>query len=47
MIMQRLQEIVTRRYKNPLEIPDLILIDGGKGTTQCDTSNHYPHQLKL
>ncbi len=26
-----LQEIVKRRYKNPADIPDLILIDGGKG----------------
>ncbi len=26
-----LQEIVTRRYKDPSELPDLILIDGGKG----------------
>jgi excinuclease ABC subunit C len=26
-----LQEIVSRRYKNPEDIPDLILIDGGKG----------------
>jgi len=26
-----LQEIVSRRYKDPLELPDLILIDGGKG----------------
>ncbi len=26
-----LQEIVSRRYKNPAELPDLILIDGGKG----------------
>jgi excinuclease ABC subunit C len=26
-----LQEIITRRYRNPEEIPDLILIDGGKG----------------
>ena len=26
-----LQEIVARRYKNPEEIPDLIVIDGGKG----------------
>jgi excinuclease ABC subunit C len=26
-----IQEIVTRRYKNPIDIPDLILIDGGKG----------------
>jgi excinuclease ABC subunit C len=26
-----LQEIVTRRYKNPKDLPDLILIDGGKG----------------
>jgi excinuclease ABC subunit C len=26
-----LQEIVTRRYKNPADLPDLILIDGGIG----------------
>lgn len=26
-----LQEIITRRYKNKTDIPDLILIDGGKG----------------
>jgi excinuclease ABC subunit C len=26
-----LQEIVSRRYRDPLEIPDLIVIDGGKG----------------
>jgi excinuclease ABC subunit C len=26
-----LQEIVLRRYKDPVEIPDLIVIDGGKG----------------
>jgi excinuclease ABC subunit C len=26
-----LQEIITRRYRDPLEIPDLVLIDGGKG----------------
>jgi excinuclease ABC subunit C len=26
-----LQEIITRRYKNPDELPDLMLIDGGKG----------------
>ncbi|MFA5075241.1 MAG: excinuclease ABC subunit UvrC [Candidatus Babeliales bacterium] len=26
-----LQEIITRRYKDNFEIPDLILIDGGKG----------------
>lgn len=26
-----LQEIVSRRYKDPYELPDLILIDGGKG----------------
>jgi excinuclease ABC subunit C len=26
-----LQEIVSRRYKSPDELPDLILIDGGKG----------------
>jgi excinuclease ABC subunit C len=28
---QALQEIVTRRYKNLDDLPDLILIDGGKG----------------
>jgi excinuclease ABC subunit C len=26
-----LQEIVQRRYRNPVDIPDVILIDGGKG----------------
>ncbi len=26
-----LQEIITRRYKNPDDLPDLVLIDGGKG----------------
>lgn len=26
-----LQEIVSRRYRNPEDIPDLVLIDGGKG----------------
>lgn len=26
-----LQEIITRRYRNPDDIPDVILIDGGKG----------------
>ena len=26
-----LQEIVSRRYRDPNEIPDVILIDGGKG----------------
>lgn len=26
-----LQEIVTRRYRNPSNLPDVILIDGGKG----------------
>lgn len=26
-----LQEIVRRRYKNPDELPDIVLIDGGKG----------------
>lgn len=26
-----LQEIVTRRYRDPAHVPDLILIDGGKG----------------
>jgi excinuclease ABC subunit C len=26
-----LHEIVSRRYKNPTDLPDLVLIDGGKG----------------
>ena len=26
-----LQEIVSRRYRDPLQIPDLVVIDGGKG----------------
>ncbi|BDC35310.1 hypothetical protein Noda2021_12680 [Candidatus Dependentiae bacterium Noda2021] len=26
-----LQEIVSRRYKDPTQLPDLVLIDGGKG----------------
>jgi excinuclease ABC subunit C len=26
-----LQEIVSRRYRNPEELPDVVLIDGGKG----------------
>lgn len=26
-----LQEIVSRRYRNPDEIPDIVMIDGGKG----------------
>lgn len=26
-----LQEIVQRRYKNPLDLPNLIIVDGGKG----------------
>lgn len=26
-----LQEVVTRRYKDPSQLPDIILIDGGKG----------------
>ncbi len=30
-----LGEIVQRRYKNPTDIPDLVLIDGGKGQLNC------------
>ena len=26
-----LQEVVARRYKNPADIPDLVVIDGGLG----------------
>lgn len=33
-----LQEIVTRRYKNSADIPDLILIDGGKGQLNAITA---------
>jgi len=33
-----LQEIVSRRYKNSTEIPDLILIDGGKGQRNAITT---------
>lgn len=37
-----LQEIVTRRYKNNDDLPDLILIDGGKG--QLNAVKHlYPN----
>lgn len=32
-----LQEIVTRRYKNSADIPDLIVIDGGKGQLSAVT----------
>lgn len=33
-----LQEIITRRYKNPTNLPDLIVIDGGKG--QLSAAQH-------
>jgi excinuclease ABC subunit C len=32
-----LQEIVTRRYRNPEDLPDIILIDGGKGQLSAVT----------
>lgn len=32
-----LQEIVSRRYRDPKELPDLILIDGGKGQLSAIT----------
>lgn len=32
-----LQEIVQRRYKNKSDLPDLLLIDGGKGQLSCIT----------
>lgn len=32
-----LQEIVSRRYRDPNELPDLILIDGGKGQLSAIT----------
>lgn len=34
-----LQEIVKRRYKNPLDFPDIILIDGGKGQLNSIKNN--------
>lgn len=37
-----LQEIVTRRYKDASELPDLMLIDGGKGQLSAITSI-FPH----
>ena len=37
-----LQEIVSRRYKNKDEIPDLVLIDGGKGQLNA-VKNIIPH----
>jgi excinuclease ABC subunit C len=33
-----LQEIISRRYKNKIDIPDLIVIDGGKG--QLSAAQH-------
>lgn len=32
-----LQEIVSRRYKDPADLPDIILIDGGKGQLSAIT----------
>ena len=37
-----LQEIVSRRYRNPNDIPDLILIDGGKGQLHA-IEKLFPH----
>ncbi len=39
-----LHEIVTRRYKDPSNLPDLILIDGGKGQLSAvkDSVAHTP-----
>lgn len=39
-----LQEIVGRRYKEPAELPDLILIDGGKGQLSA-VKAILPHAL--
>ncbi len=40
-----LQEIVARRYKNPEDIPDLMLIDGGKGQLNAIVSLFAQHQI--
>ena len=39
-----LQEIVSRRYKDPANLPDLILIDGGKGQLNA-VKNLFPQAL--
>ena len=40
-----LQEIVSRRYRDPNEIPDVILIDGGKGQIKCCLCCYWPKQM--
>ncbi|HAU30509.1 TPA: hypothetical protein DCW54_02690 [Candidatus Dependentiae bacterium] len=42
-----LQEAITRRYKNPNDLPDLILIDGGKGQRNAATSVLPPNATCL
>ncbi|HEX2978562.1 MAG TPA: GIY-YIG nuclease family protein [Candidatus Babeliales bacterium] len=42
-----LQEIVGRRYRNPEEMPDLILIDGGKGQLSAVASLFPEHAAKI
>ncbi|MDR3647258.1 MAG: GIY-YIG nuclease family protein [Candidatus Babeliales bacterium] len=39
-----LQEIVTRRYRDPNEIPDIIMIDGGKGQLNA-VKNLFPKSV--
>lgn len=39
-----LKEIVSRRYKNPADLPDLVLIDGGKGQLNA-VKNLFPGTL--
>lgn len=39
-----LHEIVSRRYKNPQDLPDLVLIDGGKGQLSA-VRNLFPQTL--
>ncbi len=40
-----LQEIVKRRYKNRLELPNLVIVDGGKG--QINAVKPYVHHAPL
>lgn len=41
-----LQEIVTRRYKDQRELPDLIVIDGGKGQLNA-IKQLFPHMIAI
>jgi len=41
-----LQEIVTRRYRDPIDLPDLIVIDGGKGQLNA-VLQIMPHDVEI